>query len=54
MPKSIPLRPTLRVHGIRIVIGDIRSDCLDIMLEYLAVKSRFFRYRERKAEQYTL
>ena len=49
MPEPIPLRPALRVHNVRIIIGNAINKRLDVMLEHLAVKSRLLGHCERKA-----
>lgn len=43
MPKPIPLRPTLRIQDICIIIRNTRSQFLDAMLESLASKCRRLR-----------
>lgn len=43
MPKSIPLRPTLRIQGICIIIRNPRSSFFDRMLESLPSKCRRLR-----------
>lgn len=49
MPESIPLRSTLGVHSVSIIISNAINKRFDVMLEHFAVKSRRLRHCERKA-----
>lgn len=49
MAKSIPLRATLRVQRVAVVVGDIRREGFDRMLECLPAEGRLLGYIERKA-----
>lgn len=44
MPESIPLRATLCVHGVGVVVCDTRSEGLDGMLEGLTAEGRLLRH----------
>lgn len=44
MPESIPLRATLCVHRVGVVVSDTRSEGLDSMLEGLTVEGRLLRH----------
>lgn len=48
MPESIPLRPTLRVHNVCIIISNAIDKRFDVMLEHFPVKSGLLGYCERK------
>lgn len=54
--EAIPLRTALRVQRVYIIVGDVRSEGFDTVLESFTVKCRFLRHSERKAvpiDQYT-
>ena len=42
MSEAIPLRPTLGIQGIQIVVSHILDERLDLMFEFLAMESRDF------------
>lgn len=48
MSESIPLRATLSVESVCVVIDDVFDNCLDIMVERLTIKCRFLWDIKRK------
>ena len=42
MSEAIPLRPTLRIQRIQIVVSNILNKRLDLMLEMFAMEGRDF------------
>lgn len=48
MPESIPLRATLRVERVEVVVCDARNQRLDAVLEALTTKRRLLGNSERE------